>query len=90
MDQRGRDEGRRLYGTYSQDHIPFVQQEKGVGHSVRAGYLYCAATDIAALNHDESYANALYRLWDDIVNTKTYLDRRHRPTGRPRRFCGRL
>ena len=73
IDQRGHGEGRNLYGTYSQDHIPFVQQEKGVGHSVRAGYLYCAATDIALIQHDEAYGNALLRLWDNITNTKTYI-----------------
>ena len=73
IDQRGHDQGRSLYGTYSQDHIPFVQQEKGVGHSVRAGYMYCGATDIVRINHDEAYANALFRLWDNITNTKTYL-----------------
>ncbi len=88
VDQRGRAEGRGLYGTYSQDHIPFVQQEEGVGHSVRAGYLYCAATDIAALNHDESYANALHRVWDNIVNKKTYLTGGIGQPGGPEGFAG--
>ena len=74
VDQRGRRTGgRRLYGDYSQDHIPFVQQEKGVGHSVRAGYMYCAATDIAMITGDEAFGNALFRLWDNITNTKTYI-----------------
>jgi uncharacterized protein len=73
VDQRGHHEGRGMYGAYSQDHIPFVKQEKGVGHSVRAGYLYCAATDIAMLNRNEAYGNALIRIWDNVVNTKTYL-----------------
>jgi len=73
IDQRGHHEGRGIYGTYSQDHIPFVEQEKGVGHSVRAGYLYCGAMDVAMLNHDEAYGNALTRIWDNVVNTKTYL-----------------
>ncbi|MHC4109671.1 MAG: beta-L-arabinofuranosidase domain-containing protein [Planctomycetota bacterium] len=74
IDQRGhRTGGRNLYGDYSQDHIPFVEQEKGVGHSVRAGYLCCAATDIAMRSHDESYGNAIFRLWDNITNTKTYI-----------------
>jgi DUF1680 family protein len=73
VDQRGHSERQRHYGTYSQDHIPFVKQEKGVGHSVRAGYLYCAATDIAAQDLDKAYANTLFRLWDNIVGTKTYI-----------------
>lgn len=74
IDQRGRLESRdRLYGTYSQDHIPFIQQEKGVGHSVRAGYMYIAATELAMELKDEAYGNTLFRLWDNIVNTKTYI-----------------
>jgi len=73
IDQRGHSEGHGLYGTYSQDHVPFIKQEKGVGHSVRAGYLYCAAMDVARVNQDEAYANTLFRVWDNVVNTKTYL-----------------
>jgi len=73
IDQRGRSKGRGSYGTYSQDHIPFVEQETGVGHSVRAGYLYCGAMDVVSVNHDEAYANALFRVWDNVVNAKTYL-----------------
>jgi uncharacterized protein len=73
IDQRGHHEGRGIYGTYSQDHIPFIEQEKGVGHSVRAGYLYCGAIDVAMLNHDEAYGNALTRIWDNVASTKTYL-----------------
>lgn len=88
VDQRGRTDRSRLYGTYSQDHIPFIQQEKGVGHSVRAGYLYCAATDIAMLSHNESYANSLLRLWDNIVNTKTYLTGGIGQPGGPEGFAG--
>jgi len=88
VDQRGQPERDRLYGKYSQDHIPFVQQEKGVGHSVRAGYLFCAATNIAMLNRDESYANALHRLWDNIVNTKTYLTGGIGQPGGPEGFAG--
>jgi len=88
IDQRGQTDRTRLYGKYSQDHIPFVRQEKGVGHSVRAGYLFCAATDIAMLNRDESYANALHRLWDNIVNTKTYLTGGIGQPGGPEGFAG--
>lgn len=88
IDQRGRGEGRNLYGTYSQDHIPFIRQEKGVGHSVRAGYMYIAATDIAMVNHDEAYGDALFRLWDNITNTKTYLTGGIGQPGGPEGFAG--
>lgn len=89
IDQRGRvDGGRTLYGTYSQDHMPFVRQEKAVGHSVRAGYMFCGATDIAMVNHDEAYANALFRLWDNITNTKTYITGGIGQPGGPEGFAG--
>jgi DUF1680 family protein/regulation of enolase protein 1 (concanavalin A-like superfamily) len=88
IDQRGQPARGQRYGTYSQDHVPFVQQEKGVGHSVRAGYLYCAATDIAKQQRDETYANALLRLWDNITNTKTYLTGGIGQPGGPEGFAG--
>ncbi len=88
IDQRGNAQGHRLYGAYSQDHIPFIQQEEGVGHSVRAGYMFCGASDIIMVNHDETYANALWRLWDDIANTKTYLTGGIGQPGGPEGFAG--
>lgn len=89
IDQRGYPNGgRNLYGTYSQDHIPFVRQEKAVGHSVRAGYMFDAATDIAMIDHDEAYANTLFRLWDNVVNTKTYITGGIGQPGGPEGFAG--
>ncbi|MEM7478207.1 MAG: beta-L-arabinofuranosidase domain-containing protein, partial [Planctomycetota bacterium] len=92
VDQRGNsgrgDERRRLYGTYSQDHMPLVEQEEGVGHSVRAGYLFCAATDLARMNKDDAYANAMFRLWDNIVNKKLYLTGGIGQPGGPEGFAG--
>jgi len=88
IDQRGRTERLRRYGTYSQDHKRFIEQENGVGHSVRAGYLYCAATDIAMREQDEAYANALFRIWDNITNRKTYLTGGIGQPGGPEGFAG--
>ncbi len=89
IDARGRSvNGRVLYGEYSQDHIPFVEQEKGVGHSVRAGYMFCAATDVLMKNRDEAYANSTMRLWDNITNTKTYLTGGIGQPGGPEGFSG--
>jgi DUF1680 family protein len=79
LDQRGR-LGRRgrhgkggLYGTYSQDHIPVVEQTEAVGHSVRAAYLYTGMADVAALTGNMGYVNAIDRIWDDVVTTKLYV-----------------
>ena len=73
IDQRGNSDGHELFGTYHQDHKPFVKQRKAVGHSVRAGYLYAGATDVAALIGSDEYNESLYSIWSDIVEHKTYL-----------------
>lgn len=73
LDARGRPEGHRLYGEYSQDHKPVVDQEEAVGHSVRAAYLYTGMADVAALTEDPSYVKAIQRMWGDVVNRKLYI-----------------
>lgn len=71
--QRGNAEGHELFGEYSQDHKPFSEQENAVGHSVRAGYYYAGATDIAAITGTNEYDKALDRIWESIVHRKIYL-----------------
>ena len=73
VDQRGNSEGHKLYGPYHKDHKPFVEQRKAVGHSVRAGYLYAGASDLAALTGSNEYNESLFSIWNDIVEHKTYL-----------------
>jgi uncharacterized protein len=73
IEQRGNAEGHKLYGEYSQDHLPLLQQAEAVGHAVRAGYLYSAMADLVALTGDEEYRKALHRLWENVVQRKTYL-----------------
>jgi uncharacterized protein len=63
----------KLWGEYTQDQQPFVDQQNAVGHAVRAMYLYAAATDVAALTGDRSLQNAVDRLWDNAVGQKTYI-----------------
>ncbi|MBN2475430.1 MAG: glycoside hydrolase family 127 protein [Pirellulales bacterium] len=75
LDARGRAEGRKfgLMGEYSQDHRPVVEQEKAVGHAVRAAYMYAGMADVAALTGDPSYVAAIDRIWHDVVETKLYV-----------------
>ncbi len=78
VDQRGNAEGHDLFegkhaGKYQQDHKPLAQQEEAVGHSVRAGYFYSGATDVAALTGESGYDEALDKIWKDIVHQKIYL-----------------
>jgi DUF1680 family protein len=73
LDQRGERDGHELYGDYAQDHARVITQTQAVGHAVRAGYMYSAMADIAALAQDPAYTRAVGRLWEDVVYRKLYL-----------------
>ncbi|WP_345244214.1 glycoside hydrolase family 127 protein [Nibrella saemangeumensis] len=82
LDMRGRSDKRALFpdpartgqgSAYLQDHLPVTQQREAVGHSVRAGYMYAAMTDIAAIQQDKEYLEALTAIWNDVVERKQYL-----------------
>jgi len=73
LDERGRPRARRLYGPYCQDHKPVIEQAEAVGHAVRAGYLYTAMADVAALAGDKNYTAALDRIWQNVVSKKLYI-----------------
>ncbi|MEZ4687545.1 MAG: glycoside hydrolase family 127 protein [Bacteroidia bacterium] len=73
LDNRGNPENHVLYGPYSQDHVPVVQQDEVVGHAVRAVYMYAAMTDIAAIMEDQPYRNAVDKLWENMMNKKMYI-----------------
>jgi DUF1680 family protein len=58
---------------YNQAHLKPVDQTEAVGHSVRATYMYSGMADIAAIEKDEAYLNAITKIWEDIVYRKIYL-----------------
>ena len=58
---------------YSQSHKPVREQEKVVGHAVRAMYLYSAMADLAAELNDPALKHACEVLWDDVMETKMYV-----------------
>jgi DUF1680 family protein len=58
---------------YNQANLRVVDQTEAVGHSVRATYMYSGMADIAAIEKNAAYLNAITNIWDDIVNTKMYL-----------------
>lgn len=60
-------------GAYWQDHIPVVDQTEAVGHAVRAGYMYAAMADVAALTGDEKFLKAIDALWENVVSKKIYV-----------------
>lgn len=82
IDRRGESQSLRESnykgGDYSQDKTPFTQEKNGVGHAVRAAYLYAGATDVATLLPDgdadkEAYLDTLDTIWDSVENRKTYI-----------------
>jgi DUF1680 family protein len=58
---------------YNQAHKKVIDQTEAVGHSVRATYMYSGMADIAAIEKDEAYLNAITKIWEDIVYGKMYL-----------------
>ncbi len=68
LDTRGPDGG-----EYGQAHKKPYEQTEAVGHAVRAMYMYCGMTDIAALTGDQRYADAVEEIWDNVVGKKMYL-----------------
>ena len=76
LDERGHSHeffGRTLYGEYAQDHRPVVEQDEAVGHAVRATFMYMGMADVAAINGDRAYLQALDRIWQDVAFKKLYL-----------------
>lgn len=60
-------------GEYWQDNKPVTQQDEAIGHAVRAGYLYAAVADVAALTGDDSLATAIDKIWNNVVSKKLYV-----------------
>ena len=60
-------------GAYWQDHIPVADQKEAIGHAVRAGYLYSAVADVAALTGDEKLLKAIDTIWLNMVSKKIYV-----------------
>ena len=73
LDQRGRADGRKLFGEYAQDMKPIREQTEVVGHAVRAMYLYCAMADAAAITGDDGLLTAMDKIWHDVTERKMYL-----------------
>lgn len=58
---------------YNQSHKPVREQEKPVGHAVRAMYLYTAMADLANELGEQSLLHACERLWDQLVDKRMYI-----------------
>jgi len=62
-----------MSAQYAQQHRPVREQDRAVGHAVRAAYLYSGMADVSALTGDPSYRPALERIWENIVNDKMHI-----------------
>jgi len=60
-------------GAYWQDHLPVTLQREAIGHAVRAGYLYAAVADVAALTGDSLLLHAIDSIWQNLVSKKLYV-----------------
>lgn len=71
----GRDPADFIQKTYeyNQAHQPVREQEKVVGHAVRAMYFYSGMADIATEYNDDSLTAALETLWDDLITKQMYI-----------------
>jgi DUF1680 family protein len=59
--------------VYYQDEVPVRDMTDIAGHAVRAMYLYCGMSDVAALKKGTGYIDALNRLWDDVALRNMYI-----------------
>lgn len=57
----------------NQDRVPFRQQNKAIGHAVRASYLYAGVADLCAEVQDTTLSNRLTSIWTDVVQHKMYI-----------------
>ncbi|MFS0778333.1 beta-L-arabinofuranosidase domain-containing protein [Neobacillus sp. 3P2-tot-E-2] len=58
---------------YNQSHRPVREQDKVVGHSVRAMYLYCAMADLALELDDLQLKTACEKLWQNLNGRNMYI-----------------
>lgn len=74
-EKKGWEWQRYTQGTYeySQSHKPVREQDKVVGHAVRAMYMYTAMADLAAELNDAGLKQACETLWNDVMETKMYV-----------------
>ena len=72
---RGDDPANYHYETYeyAQAHLPVREQNKVVGHAVRAMYMYTAMAELAGLIDDKALKQACETLWEDVTTKRMYI-----------------
>ncbi|MEO5581143.1 MAG: beta-L-arabinofuranosidase domain-containing protein [Saprospiraceae bacterium] len=59
--------------AYAQDDVPLREVREIKGHAVRAMYYYTGAADVATINDNPDYLNAMKRVWEDVVFRNMYI-----------------
>jgi DUF1680 family protein len=59
--------------AYCQDDKPVREITHVTGHAVRAMYLYSGMADVAVVNGDQGYIEALDRVWESVVHRNMYI-----------------
>lgn len=62
-----------LQYAYYQAHKPLLEQERPVGHAVRANYLYAGAAAAARCAGDEALYRHLRLLWKEMTEKQMYI-----------------
>lgn len=83
--ERPEDFGQGTY-EYSQSHKPVREQDKVVGHAVRAMYMYSAMADLAAELGDAELKRACEVLWEDATSKRMYVTAGFGPSARNEGF----
>jgi uncharacterized protein len=73
VEEHGNDEHRSLMGGYCQDHLPVREQTEPVGHAVRFLYFFSGVADLAVVDGDQGYIDAMEGLWSYINDKKMYV-----------------
>lgn len=58
---------------FTQDFVPFREEDQAVGHSVFATYLYSGVADIYAETGEKALLDALDRIWRNATGRRTYI-----------------
>jgi uncharacterized protein len=83
--ERPEDFGQGTY-EYNQSHKPVREQDKVVGHAVRAMYMYSAMADLAAELDDAELKRACEVLWQDAIGKRMYVTAGFGPSARNEGF----
>ena len=57
----------------NQDRLPLKEHDRGIGHAVRANYLYAGVADLCLEEEEPELAEVLHKVWNSLVTQKCIL-----------------